>query len=89
MQQASSGDGVPSLTSNARVSVAPADTVPVRWWVVQTLGIDGRWRERIAPAMTGVYSVTPSDVVGAEWIAVTAISRTGVASPAAMWKVEH
>jgi len=27
--------------------------------------------------------------VGAEWIAVTALSRTGVASPAALLKVEH
>ena len=88
-QQGASGDGAPSLTSNALVTVAAGDTVPVRWWVVQTLGIDGRWRERVAPAMTGAFSVMPSDVVGAEWIAVTALSRTGVASPAALWKVEH
>jgi hypothetical protein len=33
--------------------------------------------------------VMPSDAVGAEWIAVTALSRTGVASPAALWKVER
>lgn len=89
LQQGAVGDGAPSLTSNALVTVAAGDTVPVRWWVVQTLGIDGRWRERIAPAMTGTFSVMPSDVVGAEWIAVTALSRTGVASPAALWKVQH
>ena len=83
------GDGPPSLTSNAIVAATPGDTVLVRWWVVQTLGIDGRWMERVAPAMTAAFSVTPSDVVGAAWIAVTAISRTGVASPAALWKVEH
>ncbi|HKN64651.1 MAG TPA: family 10 glycosylhydrolase [Gemmatimonadaceae bacterium] len=89
VQQGASGDGVPSLTSNALVTVAVGDTVPVRWWVVQTLGIDGQWRERTEPAMTGAFSVMPSDVVGAEWIAVTALSRTGVASPPALWKVEH
>jgi hypothetical protein len=89
VQQGVSGDGVPSLTSNALVTAAAGDSVPVRWWVVQTLGIDGQWRERMEPAMTGAFSVVPSDVVGAEWIAVTALSRTGVASPAALWKVEH
>ena len=88
-QQSVSGEGAPTVTSNTLVGVAPGDTVPVRWWVVQTLGIDGRWNERVAPAMAGAFSVMPSDVVGAQWMAVTAISRTGIASPAALWKVEH
>ena len=87
--QSASGDGAPMVTSSTLVTIAPGDTVSVRWWVIQTLGIDGRWSERVAPAMSGAFSVAPSDVVGAEWIAVTAISRTGIASPPALWKVEH
>ena len=88
-QQSVSGETAPTVTSSTLVGIAPGDTVPVRWWVVQTLGIDGRWNERVAAATTGAFSVMPSDVVGAQWIAVTAISRTGVASPPALWKVEH
>jgi uncharacterized lipoprotein YddW (UPF0748 family) len=60
-------------------TLAPGDSVPVRWWLVQLLDDDGRWRERLLPAAGDPFALSASDVAGATWIAVTAISRTGVA----------
>ena len=79
-----------SLTS-APLVVTPGDSVPVRWWVVQTLGADGRWSERtlLARGRSGPLTLPPSETVGAEWVAITALSRTGVAGAAAVFRVER
>ena len=88
MQQGSASDDPirPGSLTRAVLLASPGDTVPVRWWLVQTLGTDDRWRTRLLPAGVGPLSLTPADA-GAAWIAVTAISRTGVASVPALWHV--
>ena len=62
------------------ITVAPGDSTPVRWWLVQTRARDGRWTTNVRPAGGGML---PSDAFGTEdpdEVAVTAISATGVAS---------
>jgi hypothetical protein len=79
-QAGSSGDGAANDPDAATAFIAaPGDSVPVRWWLVQTLGADGHWRDRLLPATNRSLALTAADVAGANWIALTAISRTGVA----------
>lgn len=74
------GDGVATDPSLVPAIVAtPGDTVPVRWWLLQTLSADGHWSDRLLPATDGALSLDYADLTGASWVAVTAISRTGVA----------
>jgi hypothetical protein len=85
------GDDGPPASSlpNAVLLATPGDTVPVRWWLVQTLGANQQWSERVVPAGGSVLTLTPTDTIGAQWIAVTAISRTGVSGAPALWRVER
>jgi len=85
-QSGDDGPRVPGLT-NAIMLASPGDSVWVRWWLVQTLGANQRWSERLVPANRAPLGLTPADTAGAEWIAVTAISRTGVAGAPALWRV--
>jgi uncharacterized lipoprotein YddW (UPF0748 family) len=80
------GDWPPPNESAARAALlaAPGDSVPVRWWLVQTLGADGRWSDRVLPATSRALALVTADIAGARWVAVTAISRTGVASEPAV-----
>jgi uncharacterized lipoprotein YddW (UPF0748 family) len=79
LQAGAPGDGAPNDRHVAAAFVAtPGDTVPVRWWLVQTLGDDGRWQDRLVPSSGGALALGP-DLAGARWVAVTAISRTGMA----------
>ena len=89
IQESANGDdrgGASSLT-NAVLVAAPGDSVTVRWWVVQTLGKDEHWSQRVLPATSQPLSLTLADTFGAEWVAVTPISRTGVAGTPAVWHV--
>ena len=77
------GDGpAPNEYGSGRtlLRATPGDSVPVRWWLVQTLGADGQWRDRVLPAANRALPLSAADLDGATWVAVTAISRTGVAS---------
>jgi uncharacterized lipoprotein YddW (UPF0748 family) len=86
-----SGDGEPRAQSlaNAVLTASPADSVPVRWWLIQTLGRDERWSDRLLPATGSPLALTPTDTIAAQWIAITAISRTGMASAPALWRVQR
>ena len=55
--------------------VAPGDTVPVAWWLVQARQADGRWAVALRPADGG--EVRAPAVDGAEFVSVTAIDRVG------------
>lgn len=82
-QAGAPGDGAAGDPRSAPAIVAtPGDTVPVRWWLVQTLGSDGKWSDRLLPATDDTLALDYSDIAGARWVAVTAISRTGVAGKA-------
>lgn len=87
-QQDASGDGPASAgESRALFVAAPGDSVPVRWWLVQSLGMDQRWTERLVPTNGQPLAVLSNETVGAQWIAVTPISRTGIAGAPAIWQV--
>jgi uncharacterized lipoprotein YddW (UPF0748 family) len=81
-------DGSTVRTSARAAFVAlPGDSVALRWWLVQTLGMDRRWRERLVPATGQALAVLMTETSGAQWIAITPISRTGVAGTPAFWRV--
>jgi uncharacterized lipoprotein YddW (UPF0748 family) len=86
LQNENSGDG-PATTEAARAVLiaTPGDSVGVRWWMIQTLGSDQHWRERLVRADGYALALSAADTVAARWIAVTPISRTGVAGTPAMW----
>jgi hypothetical protein len=86
-----SGDDGSGTTSPSRavLFLTPGDTVSVRWWLVQTLGMNQRWTERLVPATGSALALMPADTVGAQWIAVTPVSRTGVAGAPALWRVDR
>lgn len=73
------GDGPPDDPGfGVALTATPGDSVAVRWWLVQTLGSDGEWRERLLPATGGPLDLGFADISGASWVAVTAVSRTGI-----------
>jgi uncharacterized lipoprotein YddW (UPF0748 family) len=59
------------------LSVVPGDSVPVRWWLLQTLESDGQWRASVHPGSE--RTLTPPRAPGTSLVAVTALGRTGVA----------
>jgi len=91
LQQDGSGVDGSVKSSDARVAfiAVPGDTVPVRWWLLQTLGNDDRWTQRLVTASGPTLSLFARDTSGARWVAVTPISRTGVAGRAALWRVAN
>ena len=86
-----SGDDGPHASSltNAYLFASAGDSVAVRWWLVQKLGADQQWRERLILSSGTPLTLTAVDTAGARWIAVTAISRTGVAGAPALWRVDR
>jgi len=75
-----------ATTTRAAFIAIPGDTVAVRWWLVQSLGDDQTWHARLLPATGPTFALPARDALGSEWIAVTPISRTGVAGRAALWR---
>jgi len=81
-------DSAPDSTASMPALVlAPSDSVAVRWWLIQTLGSDGLWSSRLLPVSTARIAL-PRDSAAAAWIAVTAISRTGVAGRPSLWPAD-
>jgi uncharacterized lipoprotein YddW (UPF0748 family) len=64
----------------ASVVVSAVDTVPVRWWLIQTRGRDGKWSSTLRPAVRGQATTESFGANDPDEVAVTAISATGVAS---------
>jgi uncharacterized lipoprotein YddW (UPF0748 family) len=88
LQNGAAQDAATAPTGARTAFVAlPGDTVPVRWWLVQTLGMDQRWHETLEPATGQALPVLMAQTSGAQWIAVTPISRTGIAGAPALWRV--
>jgi hypothetical protein len=65
----------------AAVVVSAADTVPVRWWLIQMRGRDGKWSSVVRQAFAGQSMTEAFGSTDPDEVAVTAISATGVASP--------
>jgi uncharacterized lipoprotein YddW (UPF0748 family) len=79
-------DGAPA-EPHKLLTFAAGDTVGVRWWLVQRLGVDGRWRSQLLPGTTSGLSVTAGDAAASS-IAITAISRTGIAGTPSLWSAD-
>lgn len=63
------------------LDVQPGDSIPVRWWVLQVQGSDGRWSTVLRPGTERQLPLTTPDASEPRTAAVTALSRTGVAGP--------
>jgi len=61
-------------------TVAPGDSVRVRWWLVQTRGANGIWTTSLRPAGEGDLAAGVFGEIEPDEIAITALSSTGVAS---------
>jgi uncharacterized lipoprotein YddW (UPF0748 family) len=70
----------PDRRTGLTAAVAPGDTTPVRWWLVQLQSADGRWTSRLHPATLGAVPVVAPGGGAAVHAAVSAVSPTGVAS---------
>jgi len=66
----------------ASVVVSAADTVGVRWWLIQSRDRDGTWTSTLRPASSGQMTTESFGAADPDEVAVTAIGATGVASPA-------
>jgi uncharacterized lipoprotein YddW (UPF0748 family) len=68
-------DGPTSFT------VAPSDSVNVRWWLVQAHGRAGRWTSTLQPAGTGTLAAGAFGTDDPDEIAVRGISPSGMVGP--------
>jgi uncharacterized lipoprotein YddW (UPF0748 family) len=63
------------------IDVAPGDdSIHVAWWVLQSLGTDGRWRMTIKPGHERRIPLNSLGDLGGRRIAITAVDRAGQAS---------
>lgn len=62
------------------LEVAPGDAVQVAWWMVQTLGTDGRWRLSIKRGADRRIALNSLGDLGGRRIAITAVDRAGQTS---------
>ena len=65
------------------VQVAPGSAIPIAWWMVQTLGLDGRWRMTLRRGTERRIDFNTLGDIGGHRVAITAVDR--VARPAAQW----
>jgi uncharacterized lipoprotein YddW (UPF0748 family) len=64
----------------AKFSIAPGDTVNVRWWLIQTRARDGQWTTALRMAGEGTIDASAFGTTEATELAVTAISMSGMSS---------
>jgi len=64
------------------VVVSAGDTVPVRWWLIQSRGRDGKWSSTLRPAAAGQSMTESFGSTDPDEVAVTAIGATGISSTA-------
>jgi uncharacterized lipoprotein YddW (UPF0748 family) len=69
------------------LDIAPGDPTHVAWWVVQTLGTDGRWRTSIKRGTDRRIALNAIGDLGGRVIAITAVDRAGQTSQATVVKV--
>ena len=64
------------------VVISAGDTVPVRWWLIQSRGRDGKWSSTLRPAAPGQPMTESFGATDPDEVAVTAIGATGMSSTA-------
>jgi len=71
---------VPGDGAAASFTIAAGDSIPVRWWLIQTRGRNGVWTTALRPTGEGKLGVFAFGTNDPGEIAVTAIGATGIAS---------
>ena len=66
------------------LTIDATDSIPVAWWLVQTLAASGGWSTRLRPSADRRIALSSLGDAGGGRIAVTAIDRAGVASAPAL-----
>lgn len=61
------------------IQLAPGDNTHVAWWLIQTLGLDGRWRVSMRRGTERRIELNSLGDLGGHRVAVTAIDRAGQA----------
>jgi uncharacterized lipoprotein YddW (UPF0748 family) len=64
------------------VEVVPGDSIRVAWWMVQSLGTDGRWRMTLKRGTDRRIALNAIGDTGGRRIAITAVDRVGQISSA-------
>ena len=62
------------------LDVVPGDPTTVAWWMVQTLGTDGRWRMTLKPGTDRRIALNAIGDLGGRRVAITAVDRAGQTS---------
>lgn len=70
--------------ADVALAVAPGDSVPVAWWLVQRRDAEGRWTAALQPVEAARIQLREAGQVGATEIAVTAVNRAGETGPATL-----
>ncbi len=80
----------PTVTSviTEAIEVAAGDATPIAWWMVQSLGTDGRWRMTLLPGTLRRIALNALGDLGGRRIAVTAVDRVGQASPVTLFALQ-
>ena len=71
---------VPGDGGAASFTITAGDSIPVRWWLIQTRGRDGVWTTALRPTGEGKLGVSAFGTNDPDEIAVTAIGVSGIAS---------
>jgi uncharacterized lipoprotein YddW (UPF0748 family) len=69
------------------LDVAPGDSTHVAWWMVQSLGLDGRWRMTIKRGSDRRIALNAIGDLGGRRVAITAVDRAGQTSSATILDV--
>jgi uncharacterized lipoprotein YddW (UPF0748 family) len=73
---------VVNAEGSASIVISAGDTVPVRWWLIQSRGRDGRWTSTLRPAAAGQSMTESFGATDPDEVAVTAVGATGISSTA-------
>lgn len=81
----------PTVTSiiTEAVEVAAGDATPIAWWMVQSLGTDGRWRTTVLPGTLKRIALNTLGDLGGRRIAITAVDRAGQTSAATLYALPN
>jgi uncharacterized lipoprotein YddW (UPF0748 family) len=73
----------PPMTPNPKaVTITAGDTVTVAWWLIQTLGPDGRWNASVKRSSNVRHATISLDTAGLKALAVSPLNRSGQQGPA-------
>ena len=69
------------------IQLVPGDSIHVAWWMIQTLGLDGRWRMTLRRGTERRLDFNTLGDLGGHRVAVTAVDRVGQISNGVVFDV--